>query len=77
MIGQSGAGGMRSEDLDDFIDGLAHGMSASIMVHVRSWQDTASTWREIFESLGVAVREALTLNPYRRGVVPGVKATLA
>jgi len=76
LIGQNCCGGLRSEDLDDFVDGLAGGMSASIMIQVRKYNDPDKTWREVFSGIGAAINEAFTLNPFRRGVPPGVKATL-
>jgi imidazoleglycerol phosphate dehydratase HisB len=76
LIGQNCCGGLRSEDLDDFVDGLAGGMSASIMIQVGDYNDPDATWREVFSGLGAAIKEAFTLNPFRKGVPPGVKATL-
>jgi imidazoleglycerol phosphate dehydratase HisB len=77
LIGQTVLGGLRSEDLDDFIDGLAGGLSASVMVHLRDWSDPGRAWQNLFEGVGSALREAFEVNPFRRGVPPGVKATLA
>lgn len=77
LIGQTILTGLRSEDLDDFIDGLAGGMSASIMIHIKDYSKPEAVWLEIFESLGAAIRQGFQINPYRRGVPPGVKATLA
>ena len=77
LLGQNVLGALRSEDLDDFLDGLSGGMSASIMIHLRDFSDPDRAWQEIFTALGTALREAFTVNPYRRGVPPGVKATLA
>lgn len=76
LIGQNCCEGLRSEDLDDFVDGLAGGMSASIMVKVEKYNDPDKTWRQVFSGLGTAINETFSLNPYRRGVPPGVKATL-
>jgi imidazoleglycerol phosphate dehydratase HisB len=76
LIGQNCCGGLRSEDLDDFVDGLAGGMSASIMIQVGRYNDPDTAWREVFSGLGAAINEAFTLNPFRKGVPPGVKATL-
>ncbi|MFN8392078.1 MAG: hypothetical protein U0136_17435 [Bdellovibrionota bacterium] len=76
LLGQNVGKGLRSEDLDDFIDGLAGGMSASLMIHVSDYSNPDAGWREIFRSLGDAFSEAFDVNPFRRGVPPGVKATL-
>ena len=67
---------MRSEDLDDFIDGLSGGLSGSIMINLIDYKNVESTWVEIFGELGVALKEVFKLNPYRKDVPPGVKATL-
>jgi len=77
LIGKDLYGDVRSEDLDDFIDGLAGGLTASLMVHIRRDLPAADAWPLIFSGLGDAVAEVFAPNPYRRGVPPGVKATLA
>jgi hypothetical protein len=77
LIGQDVLGALRSEDLDDFIDGLAGGLSASIMIHIRRIAPADETWLGIFDGLGTALGEVFQPNPERRGVPPGVKATLA
>lgn len=77
LIGSTVFSGLRSEDLDDFLDGLAGGLGGSIMVHVKDYSDVEKTWSEVFEALGQAISQSFQLNPYRRGVPPGVKATLA
>ena len=46
------------------------------MLHLKDYRDPAWAWRQLFSGLGTAIREALTANPYRKGVPPGVKATL-
>lgn len=82
LLGQTIANGVFSEDLDDFFDGLSHGMTSSIMVHVKrivfinGCEDPTSTWEEIFRSLGIALNEVFIANPHRKGVPAGVKATL-
>lgn len=70
-------GGLRSEDLDDFIDGLAGGLTASIMIHMRRPVAASEGWPLVFDGLGMALRETFAANAYRQGVPPGVKATLA
>lgn len=69
--------GLRSEDLDEFFDGLSGGMSASIMIHIKDYCSANDTWQEVFTSLGQSLNEVLSVNTYRKGVPPGVKATLA
>jgi len=77
LIGQNVLGTLRSEDLDDFIDGLTGGMTASAMVYLKEYENADETWQKVFRGLGKALREVFDINPYRRGVPPGVKATLA
>ena len=69
--------GLFSEDLDDFVDGLAGGLQSSVIVHVDSDVDPISGWPMLFRGLGEAIGELLMVNPYRLALTPGVKATLA
>jgi HAD superfamily hydrolase (TIGR01509 family) len=77
LLGQDVYGGLFSEDLDDFLDGLAGGLDCSVMVHVREQISPAEGWLLLFQQLGKALREVFAENPARKGVPPGVKATLA
>lgn len=77
LIGHTLRGDLFSEDLDDFIDGFAGGLQASVMVHVADGVGAEQGWPLVFSSLGEATREFLSVNPYRRALAPGVKATLA
>lgn len=77
LMGQNVYTHLRSEDLDDFLDGLAGGLTCSIIVHVHELIEADKGWRLIFANLGKSLKEAFALNPYRKGVPPGVKATLA
>ncbi len=76
LLGQDVMGNLRSEDLDDFIDGLAGGLCSSIFLYLPEYPDADLAWQQVFKSLGVALNEAFAANPYRKGVPPGVKATL-
>jgi imidazoleglycerol phosphate dehydratase HisB len=77
LVGHTLPNGLFSEDLDDFVDGLAGGLEASVMVHVASSLDPAIGWPLVFRGLGAALKELLTHNPDRMALAPGVKATLA
>jgi len=77
LIGRTLPNGLFSEDLDDFVDGLAGGLSASVMIHVIPDIDPAVGWPLVFEGLGSAISELLAPNPDRKALTPGVKATLA
>ncbi len=76
LVGQNIYSNLRSEDLDDFLDGLAGGLACSIIVHVHEIIDADEGWRLIFAGIGKSLKEAFESNPYRKGVPPGVKATL-
>ncbi|MEO5331177.1 MAG: HAD family phosphatase [Magnetococcus sp. YQC-5] len=76
LVGQDVLHGIRSEDLDDFLDGLVGGMSASMVIHFHSIPDPESGWMLLFQNLGLALKETFTINPMRKGMPPGVKATL-
>jgi HAD superfamily hydrolase (TIGR01509 family) len=77
LIGQTLANGLFSEDLDDFVDGFAGGMGCSVIVHWEQITDPDEAWRLIFGGLGAAVAQLLATNRSRRGVIAGVKGTLA
>jgi HAD superfamily hydrolase (TIGR01509 family) len=77
IIGQNVSGDLFSEDLDDFIDGLSGGLGCSIIIHFKERPDPDTGWKMIFQNLGKAIKIAFEVNPYRKGVPPGVKATLA
>ncbi|MBF0341663.1 MAG: HAD-IA family hydrolase [Magnetococcales bacterium] len=76
LVGQDVLHGIRSEDLDDFLDGLAGGMSASLVIHFHAIPDPEDGWPMIFQQLGAALRETFAINPQRKGMPPGVKGTL-
>jgi HAD superfamily hydrolase (TIGR01509 family) len=68
---------LRSEDLDDFLDGLAGGLACSIIIHIEELIEPNLGWQLLFENLGKALKEVFVLNCNRKGVPPGVKATLS
>ena len=76
IVGRTISNGLFSEDLDDFLDGLAGGLEASIIVHVREIVEPDQGWKLIFRHLGKALKGVFKPNPFRKGVPPGVKATL-
>ena len=77
IIGQKVYQKLRSEDLDDFLDGLSGGLACSVIIHLQDLPNADQGWQQIFENLGKALKETFMLNPYRKGVPPGVKATLS
>lgn len=76
-VGTTLRSGLFSEDLDDFLDGFVGGMHASVMVHWPRTGDLDGSWAAVFECLGRALAMALRPNRARRGLIAGVKATLA
>ena len=77
IIGRNVLENLFSEDLDDFIDGLSGGLGCSIVIHFKEKPDPDTGWKMIFQHLGKAIKMVFKANPYRKGVPPGVKATLA
>ncbi|MBF0428197.1 MAG: HAD-IA family hydrolase [Magnetococcales bacterium] len=76
LVGHDVLHGIRSEDLDDFLDGLVGGLSASLVIHFQTIPSPESGWPMIFNHLGLALQETFAINPLRKGMPPGVKATL-
>lgn len=77
LVGHTLANGLYSEDLDDFIDGLAGGLESSIIMHIDNNTDPVTGWPMLFRGLGEAMAGLLAVNPHRLSLAPGVKATLA
>lgn len=77
LLGATLSSGLFSEDLDDFVDGLAGGLQASVMIHVVERVEPDAGWAQVFAALGEAIGELLSVNESRRSLTPGVKATLA
>ena len=77
IIGHTVCDELFSEDLDDFLDGLSGGFGCGILVHFQDAVDPGAGWKMLFENLGAALKMTFELNPSRKGVPPGVKATLA
>ncbi|EDN71355.1 hypothetical protein BGP_3512 [Beggiatoa sp. PS] len=77
IIGHSIYNNLRSEDLDDFLDGLSGGLACSIIIHIDELIAPNEGWQLLFKNMGKALKEVFALNPYRKGVPPGVKATLS
>ncbi|MGH3827024.1 MAG: hypothetical protein ACRDQX_07600, partial [Pseudonocardiaceae bacterium] len=77
LVGHTLANGLYSEDLDDFVDGLAGGLESSIIMHIDDDTDPVTGWPMLFRGLGEAMAGLLAVNPHRLSLAPGVKATLA
>lgn len=77
LIGHTLCADLFSEDLDDFVDGFAGGLQASVMVHFGEPVTAEVGWPLVFAGLGDSVHELLSVNPHQKALAPGVKATLA
>lgn len=77
LVGHTLANGLFSEDLDDFVDGLAGGLQSSIIVHIDKDVSPIWGWPLLFRGLGEAMAGVLAVNSHRLALAPGVKATLA
>lgn len=77
LIGCTLESGLFSEDLDDFLEGFAEGMRASVIVHWGPDGSPDTDWHAVFRGLGEALAQLLEVNACRRGLIAGVKATLA
>ncbi len=76
-LGGFAFGGVRTEDIDDFIDALAGGMRASFfLLERRPHASPEEFWPLAIDALGRAISEAFEVNSARKGLPPGVKATL-
>jgi len=67
---------MKTADIDDFLDGLALGLGATIRITIESGKDPHHTWEAAFRALGEALRETFEPNPWRGGMTAGVKGSL-
>ncbi len=77
IVGHTVCDELFSEDLDDFLDGLSGGLGCGILVHLEDASNPDTGWKMLFQNLGAALKMAFEPNPNRKGVSPGVKATLA
>lgn len=77
LLGQNILGNLRSEDLDDFIDGFCGGMGCSLIIVVKKLLKPEAFWVMVFTGIGEAIEEVFISNSYRKGVPPGVKANLS
>lgn len=63
-------------DMAEFFRGFAQGARATINIQVLSGDDPHHSWEAIYRSFGLALKEALSPNPWRAGTTAGVKGTL-
>ncbi len=63
-------------DMAEFFRGFAQGARATVNIRALSGNDPHHTWEAIYRSFGLALKEALSPNPWRAGTTAGVKGTL-
>ena len=67
---------MKGCDLQNFIEGLAQGMQATIQVKVLEGYDPHHIWETVFRALGEAIRDCFQDTPWRKNAIAGVKGIL-
>ncbi|MDD5055283.1 MAG: hypothetical protein PHZ00_03365 [Candidatus Peribacteraceae bacterium] len=63
-------------DMAEFFRGFAQGARATINIQALSGADPHHSWEAVYRSFGLALKDALTPNPWRAGTTVGVKGTL-
>lgn len=63
-------------DMAEFFCGFAQGARATVNIQALSGDDPHHTWEAIYRSFGLALKDALSPNPWRAGTTAGVKGTL-
>ncbi len=63
-------------DMAEFFRGFAQGARATVSIQALSGDDPHHSWEAIYRSFGLALKEALSPNPWRAGTTAGVKGTL-
>jgi len=64
-------------DMTEFFRGFAQGARATVNIQAISGEDPHHTWEAIYRSFGLALKDALSPNPWRAGTTAGVKGTLS
>jgi imidazoleglycerol-phosphate dehydratase len=67
--------GMSGYDLIAFLEGFSQGCTCTLQVDFKG-SDPHHSWEAVFRALGLALREALKPNEWRKGSIPGLKGTL-
>lgn len=63
-------------DMKEFFRGFAQGARATIYLQAFNGDDPHHSWESVYRSFGLALKEALKPNPWRKGTTSGVKGTL-
>ena len=67
---------MKGCDLQNFIEGMAQGMQATIQVKVLAGYDPHHIWEAVFRALGEGLRDCYSDTPWRKDTIAGVKGIL-
>ncbi len=68
--------GMDSEDLETFLDGFAQGAACTLHVDLYKGHNGHHIWEAIYRAFGSALRQAVYLDPERRGMSSGVAGSI-
>lgn len=65
-----------SSDLEEFLNGLAQGMKATIDIKILDGKNPHHLWEAVFRALGEALKVVFSENKWRKGKIAGVKGKL-
>ncbi|HRZ39925.1 MAG TPA: imidazoleglycerol-phosphate dehydratase [Candidatus Omnitrophota bacterium] len=69
--------GYKANYVEHFLESFAHSLDATIYVEVKNASDDLHTNLEtVFKSLGLALEQATSINPKRKGNVPSTKGII-
>jgi len=63
---------MHAEDLSVFLDGFAQGARATLHIDIDKGVNSHHIWEAVYRAFGIALGEALKLNPEKSGRTSGV-----
>lgn len=64
--------GMASEELLVFLDAFAQGAGCTLQIDLKRGENTHHIWEAVFRSFGLALKNALAVDPARFGMTSGV-----
>ncbi len=68
--------GMYMEDLETFLIGFAEGANCTLQVVLEAGENGHHIWEAIYRSLGMALKNALTVDTERAGMTAGVAGNI-
>ncbi len=69
--------GMDREDLETFLEGFAQGAVCTLHIDLEKGHNGHHIWEAIYRSFGSALKNALYLDPARKGMTSGVAGSIA